>query len=125
MNTRAIATQYRMSQWSQIMRERAASGESIRSFCQRRGISKNMYFYWQKKLREAACKELLPAAKSSASTEGAQAVVPKGWAICESHDSTPGNSGIVIEIGNFRVKVDAGTDSEHIEKVCRVLMSLC
>ena len=125
MNTREIATQYRMSQWSQVMSERAASGESIRSFCQSRGISKNTYFYWQKKLREAVCKELLPATKNAESPEGVPAIVPKGWALCESRKPAPGDSGIAVEIGNFRIKVDAEASSEHLEKVCRVLMSLC
>jgi putative transposase len=58
MDTRKIASEYRLAQWSQAMRERADSGESIRSFCQNRGVSKNTYFYWQKKLRSVACERL-------------------------------------------------------------------
>jgi len=40
------------------MRERQDSGLSVRAYCASAGIHENSYFYWQKKLREAACEEL-------------------------------------------------------------------
>jgi len=58
MNTREVAKEYRFSHWTQIMQERSASGMSIRAYCQTAGICEKVYYYWQRKLREAACKEL-------------------------------------------------------------------
>jgi len=40
------------------MRERKESGLSVRAFCENAGFHENIYYYWQKKLREAACSEL-------------------------------------------------------------------
>jgi len=37
MNTREIASEYRIVQWSQTLQEQAASGESIKEFCRKQG----------------------------------------------------------------------------------------
>jgi len=58
MNTREIATEYRLTHWAGIMCERKESGLSVKAFCENAGIHENAYYYWQKKLREAACGEL-------------------------------------------------------------------
>jgi len=58
MNTRNIAAEYRLAHWAGIMNERKESGLSIRAFCENVGIHENTYFHWQKRLREAACRDL-------------------------------------------------------------------
>ena len=121
MSTKAITTEYRMAQWAGIIRERGRSGESIREFCLNRGISKNTYFYWQKKLREVAGRELGPAIEE----KGLPTVVPGGWAMCEVRELDDNASAVTIAIGKFRITTDAGTSPEQLEKVCRVLMRLC
>ena len=125
MTTREAATEYRMAQCAQAMQERVASGESIDEFCTNRSVSRNTYFYWQRKLREAACQALLPAAAVDA-----QSVVPAGWAVCEeavveSPAITPEEGSLSISIGAFRVNVGVGVDPDRLATVCRVLVSLC
>ena len=61
MNSREIASEYRLAKWAQALKEHAVSGESINEFCENRGVSRNTYFYWQRKLREAACVQLQKA----------------------------------------------------------------
>ena len=58
MNTREIASEYRLSHWAEVMRKRQESGLSVKAFCESAGFHENIYYYWQKKLREAACVEL-------------------------------------------------------------------
>jgi hypothetical protein len=58
MDTRKIASEYRLAQWGQMIQARVQSGQSIKEFCASVGVSRNAYFYWQRKLREAACAEL-------------------------------------------------------------------
>jgi len=58
MNTREIATEYRLSHWSQVIQNRVESGLSIKAYCSKTAICENTYYYWQRKLREAACEEL-------------------------------------------------------------------
>jgi putative transposase len=121
MNTREITTEYRLTQWAGLLHERRQSGESISEFCENRGISRNTYFYWQKKLREKAGKELLPMLKETS----AQPAVPSGWALCKPGEPEISRYSISIEIGGFHITVEENTNPEQIEKVCRVLKSLC
>jgi len=58
MNTREIAEEYRLTYWSEIMRERQESGLSVRAYSAKAGFHENRYYYWQRKLREAAVGEL-------------------------------------------------------------------
>jgi len=58
MNTREIAEEYRLTHWAEIIQERKESGLSVRAFCKGAGFHENIYFYWQRKLREATCEEL-------------------------------------------------------------------
>jgi len=54
MNTQKVTSEYRLSQWAQVIQARLDSGQNVKDFCLTNGISRNAYFYWQKKLREAA-----------------------------------------------------------------------
>ncbi|WP_337999084.1 IS66 family insertion sequence element accessory protein TnpA, partial [Desulforamulus hydrothermalis] len=58
MNTREIAAEYRLAHWAQIVRRKNESGLSIKAFCASEGFRENTYYYWQRKLREAACEQL-------------------------------------------------------------------
>ena len=117
------ASEYRLSHWAGVIRERNASGLSIKAYCESKGVRPNVYFYWQRKLREAACQELLPVP----ATGGAQPTTPNGWAVCTLTQpaSATATSTIVIEIGKSRVTAGKDTDLELLNNVCRMLMSLC
>ena len=137
INMHEVASEYRLSHWSGVIRERNTSGLSIKAYCESIGVRPNVYFYWQRKLREAACQELLPAAMTSVDISKAPkssivqtASIPAqapGWAVCEIVEppTTPVSREVVIEIGKSRVTAVAETDLEHLSNVCRMLMSLC
>ncbi len=77
MDSQKIATNYRLSQWAQVIKARLDSGQNVKDFCQTAGISKNSHFYWQINLRESACTGL-------AKTEESEKIVPSGWMQMES-----------------------------------------
>ena len=117
MTARELATEYRMRQWAELLRERAASGESINVFCESRGLSMDRYYYWQRKLRLVAGAAL--------QSQKSDKMAPVGWAVCEAVPVSWQTSGVTIEIGKCRVLVGADWDSETLGKVCRVLTELC
>ncbi len=121
MNTREIAVEYRLTHWAQIMQERIASGKSVREFCASAGYREHVFYYWQKRLREAACRELIPAT-IQAMQRGAGA--PQGWVTCVKPEPQ-GSSPITIEVGQYRVHVNAGVDTEQLANVCKILASIC
>jgi len=121
VNTNEIAKEYRLSHWAQVMQRRTENSLSIREYCINIGISENTYYYWQRRVRQAACDLLLPAVP----TEIAKPSVPAGWALAEPVKEAIGDNTVVIEVGPCRVKVAADTDLELLAKVCRMLASLC
>lgn len=72
MHTREMASEYRLADWSRVMRERRESGLSIKAFCQASGIHSNVYYYWQRKLREAACRQVAEIQTSEGPRETAE-----------------------------------------------------
>ena len=121
MDTREIAAEYRLAHWTGIMRRRTESGQSIKAFCETEGIHENTYFYWQKKLREAACQGLL--ADNQSNTK--KTAVPAGWAICAATEAESSEEAVNIEIGKYRIKANARTNIETLIKVCRGLATIC
>ena len=121
INTNEIAKEYRLSHWAQVIQRRADSGMSIREYCISIGISENTYFYWQRRVRQAACDLLLPTPQ----TETVKPAVPIGWALAEPAKEHTYDSTVIIEAGSYRIKVTTDTDMELLAKVCRMLVKLC
>ena len=119
-DTQRIAAQFRLSGWGEAVKERIASGQSISAFCSERGISKTTYYYRQKKVREAACAQIVKAQQSGG------ALVPGGWMqLTESPSNlAAADSAITIEVGGCRITAKADTDEGLLVKVCRALRSL-
>lgn len=117
MDTQRVATEYRLSQWSQVIQARIDSRENIKDFCQAAGISKNAYFYWQKKLREVACTGLEKA-------EAHKNIMPSGWMQLKPKETQQEKETLDIEINGCHVSVNAETDPELLKKVCNTLRSL-
>jgi putative transposase len=114
MDTRKIATEYRLAKWAEILQERSETGETIAKFSQRIGVSKNTICYWQRKLREAACNELALQTESTA---------PQGWALCVPNPQ-PTSTQITVEVNNCRITITPDTDAEFLAKVCRTLKNV-
>ena len=56
----AVRDEYRLQNWAQIIRERQESGLTNKEFCAQRGISEKKYYYWLRKVREAATEAAEP-----------------------------------------------------------------
>ncbi len=116
MDTRKIANDYRLQQWAEIIVARNESGKSIKDFCRDTGVSRNAYYYWQRKLREIACKDLIEA-------EETKGVVPNGWLMLKS-TKPQYTDNLSIEINGCSITVKSDTDPELLKNVCSVLRSL-
>lgn len=117
MNTKEIAVEYRLGHWSQVMQERTQRGISIKAYCEQEGIHENTYFYWQRKLREAACTELTNVKES-------KNIVPSGWMQLKPEQGQHIKEELKIEINGCNITVNTQTDTELFKKVCRTLRQL-
>ena len=121
MDTRKIATEIRMRQWSEAMRVRKASGMTVRSWCQENGCKEKTYYYWQRKLREAACEHLEAAAQS----EEKSLAVPGFAKVAIEEEpapvSPPSPSGLRIEVGSVSITADATYPPAKLAELLREL----
>jgi len=126
INTREVAAGYREKHWAEIMKEQQNSGLSKKAYCSRMGIPANVFYYWQRKIRESVCQEY----EQNQRTETKGTLVPTGWSACEVVKTADEKEGkekaIYVEIGRYyRVQFTKGTDPELLSDVCRTLQSLC
>jgi len=129
MNTRKIAAEYRLAHWTQIMHRKRESGLSAKVFCKNEGIHENVYYYWQKKLRSAACEQM--AEMQSEQVE--RKLVPSGFAelkIVKAYDpptlpehATQGE--IRIDIAGIRIAADSTYPSEKIAALLGLFKQPC
>jgi putative transposase len=122
MKTNKTAAEYRLSHWAGIMRDRQESGLSVRAYCKTAAYHENTYFYWQRKLREKACQELIPI-KNKENRE----TIPDGWTAVREADTQTANSDSVtvcIEIGKCRLTIASDINPNQLERICRVLKTL-
>jgi len=116
MNTRGATRQYRMSQWAGVFREQKSSGLTITAWCEQNGISRQQYFYWQRRLRESACEELALRTESKIST------IPTFAEINVKPDLT---GAIVVRMNGTEVEIRNGTSPELAAKVLNALKTQC
>ena len=129
MDTKTIATKYRLAHWAGILRERQESGLSIAAYCKQAGFHENNYYYWQKKLREAACESIAELkrpenqiiASKSMFTE-VKLAQPAGT---EENTMHFNNNQIYIEFTGIKLTAGGGYPTDKLAAVLRELVSSC
>lgn len=129
MNTRKVAAEYRLAHWTQIMRRKKESGLSVKVFCENEGLHENIYYYWQRKLREAACAQMAEMQSEQVQVN----LVPSGFAelkVVETYKpptlpefATQGE--IRIDIAGIRIAADSTYPSEKIATLLGLLKPPC
>jgi transposase-like protein len=128
MNTKAIAANYRLKQWAGIIREFKESGLRVKDFCERAGIKDHQYYYWQKKLREAATEEL-----AGTSLVTSPAMVPARFAEIKLTDqpgiqscaSAASHNQICIEASGVRLTAGVGYPLENLVVLLKEARQQC
>ena len=119
MNTRSVAAEYRLSHWAKVIQERADRGLSIRAYCEESGMHENTYYYWQRKLREAACTQT-----QTAGMPNVISLAPQGWPTLSVKEESLHTLGLAVEVRGFCVRVQADTDPALLTKVFRLLKAI-
>jgi hypothetical protein len=127
MDTHKAANNYRLTQWAQVMKEHAQGNQSTKAFCQERGITPNTYYYWQRKLREAVCREVAVPTITDGET-------PVGWLKLEPEseakqllvtDGAAQRSELWLFANEVWIAVTEETDPDLLSKTLRIIRSAC
>jgi len=120
MDTRKVAAEYRLSHWAQLMRERKESGLSIKAYCENAGLHQNVYYYWQRKLREAAYEQIAQS----------EHPVPAGFAEVKlielpAQGSIATASQLQIEVHGIRITTDNAYPVDRLAALLQELVRPC
>lgn len=112
--TTAVAADYRLQQWTQLVKEcqNRPSDMTVEQWCDTKGISKSNYYYRLQRIRKA-CLEHIPE-----DSLPCQQVVELSENIMHLPESTP---DISIEIKGCIVRVHGDISEALLEKTVRVL----
>ena len=124
MDTREITRQYRLNQWTEIIRECRSSGQKISVWCAENNVSIKSYYYWLKLVRTAAC-ESLPSLNS-----GNQQIVPVKMPVplTAASEPTPAVQGsvshVILRVGTITVELYNGAATDLIENTLKALANV-
>lgn len=124
MNTREIATSYRLASWTQVMRERSESGQSVRAYCRDAGIHENVYYYWQRKLREAACGQMSAQADTQETGLTVSGFTEVSVDVAEPRQQLQGSGHagqIIAEYGGLHIVADSTYPADKLAALLREL----
>lgn len=54
MDTQVATKQIRIREWATIIQDRINSGLTVNAYCAEHGLTRNAYFYWLRRVKEAA-----------------------------------------------------------------------
>ena len=121
MKSREITNRYRLAEWTRIIQERNETGEKINAFLLRTGITKDKYYYWLRKVREAAGKQLIeeqPRQQTALAVRGFTEIkITEPILKANSFETNQ----ISIESGSCRITAGAGYPAEVLVVLLREL----
>jgi len=128
MDTRKAAWEFRLTQWMQMIEGRMDRHQSIRAFCEETGVSKNTYYYWQRKVRQALCERVRGNTARTPST----GITTPGFSevkLVEVHKlSAPAGSAesgrLQVETGEIKITIDSIYPPEKLAALLRGIMRL-
>jgi len=136
MDIKAVTQDVRLSNWADAVRRRNESGKTAREWCRENGIHEKKYYYWQKKLREAACEEILftvAANESSLPVKPLKAPLTKSFAEIKLESGAsqtalpfePDGGRIHVKYGEIHITADDAYSPGNIATLLKELLKPC
>ncbi len=109
MNTQLVAKEVKLAQWNALVQECMSSGLKVKDWCQQNNINKDAYYYWLRKVREAACDSI----------ESSFVRVPDQCLPSSFHSSF--STELTISIGHITINVNSSTPQHLIQSTIRAV----
>jgi hypothetical protein len=120
VDTREVAQKYRMRQWVETIRECRSSGQTVKAWCADHSINTKSYYYWLKRIREAAC-EALPTLGESSSIVPVNIPANGAGSGLGAKDAS---SQIVLRFGSVVLELRNNASATLIENTLKALQNV-
>lgn len=114
MDTKLATMQIRTKQWASIIQDCRASGLKVNDYCEQHGLSRNAYYYWQRKVKEAALSQagFVEIQGDALKTEADLPASPSG---------SPFSPQMVLSVGGLYVGINRDTPMPLLTQVLGVI----
>lgn len=114
MNTKLATSQIRLNEWAAIIKDCKASGQTVDTYCEQHGLSRDAYYYWLRKVKQAALKQAgfveLPALTSE---QPPAQTIEKGTSVFKTQ--------MLIRINGIEFCVNENSPSELISRMLEII----
>lgn len=126
MDVQEMTREIRLQQWAGIVKECRGSGKTVKSWCTENGINEKSYFYWQKRVREAACQELTAYREQQVAKTEPRAANTPVFAECKFPENNhAAGTAVTIHLNGAVVEVHHGAEASVIESILHALRAPC
>ena len=116
MNMKKISHEMNLQKWTQIVEECRNSGKTAVKWCAENDINIKTYYYWQRKVLNVVCNELVVANNSIEKAPNFAEVILPGRRTSEV--------AITISLNNISLQIHNGADESVIAQTLRILKSI-
>ena len=117
MDTKLATTKVRLESWTNIIRERSASGQNVKVWCKENNIPEGQYYYWLRRVKEAAL-----TASGSRTVEicmpGQESSVTEPVTTSD-HTATSAENSILIQIRDITISVGSSVSEDLLTRAIR------
>ncbi|MDF2614082.1 MAG: Transposase [Clostridia bacterium] len=116
MSIKDSTREYRLSGGLPIIKECRNSGMSVKNWCEQNDVNEKRFYYWQRKLREAAAEALPSAAKQPTFVQ-----VPVPMESPSPSERPAFIPSMVLKVGNASLELSETVPPELLASVLKVL----
>lgn len=117
MDTKLATTKVRLESWTNIIRERSASGQNVKVWCKENNIPEGQYYYWLRRVKEAAL-----TASGSRTVEicmpGQEPSVTEP-SISSDHAGTSTEDAILIQVRDVTISAGSAVSEDLLTRAIR------
>lgn len=123
MTAKEATSAYRLQQWTGLVCECKASGKTVTAWCAEQGIATKTYYYWQRRVRQAACEQLT----LKEATGLPMTMTNGGPAFSEYRQPNrrENSAAVTLHLSGATVEIHNGADVSVIEGTLKALKSIC
>jgi len=126
MDVRYIKRSLKLAEWRKLIAAQVESGKPIDDWCHEQGLSRRMYFYWQRKIREEAIRNmpLNDTAITQSSEAGGSKPLYTPGSPAFARVEIKGPSAVLaisVRIGTIECEIYNGAETKIVESVLLTL----
>jgi len=123
MDVQKLTHEVRLQQWGRKVKDCRNSGKLVKVWCAEQNINIKTYYYWQKRVCQATCREL--AMNHPRSSIAVNATPLPVFAELRKPEHPSGQLALTIQRDHMKIEIYRDADATLVETVLLAVRNLC